>query len=196
MPIRFVQPPAESQQALVQGLESLRKDVKHVDRSLTRSTEESRQLQHSVYTIDLNALADGAGLDQAKLTGYRYLIADGNEVRAAVDVATDESQGSHSFHSWNEGDFVTGTTETVEAAAQMKAVQQGSYELRMMNLPQIFVKAIWLHNDEDEEDILIPIKPAPQGFDAGEPYPAAKFLELAREAAQEALSFDNSPPTP
>jgi hypothetical protein len=173
-------------------------------------------LPHKVYTVDADAIAQGGKLDRARLVEWRFLILDGQSPVAAVELSCDEQGRNLKFAGLNTGPFVAGTRDAVLHAEGLDAVKNGSYELRALRLPSVYVMALWLKDLVGENDLLLPFGPsshavAPAEHRAGtlagvaNPTPAPHlapddFFGALRDSARDAVSFDSSPrqtrPTP
>ncbi len=118
---------------------------------------------HPVYIAAAQDVVDGRVLANARLTGWRAIASKDGEPRAAV-----ETDGSV-----NEGPFVAGTVEAVGVAEQRFGADARDYELRLLRIPAVYAVAIWLHAEDD--DLLIPVAPAPASLRANEPAAEAAF---------------------
>ena len=137
---------------------------------------------HQVFTLGLSDLAAGKGLDAAKPTGWRYLVQEGDNVLASAETVVG-SRGEQVFSAFNEGRFVDSSAKAMRAVREFPEVGQGGFELRLLNVPGLYVLALWLHDTQGQGDFLVPLAPSPVETPAGKPVPAAVLLkELAAKA--------------
>ena len=137
---------------------------------------------HQVFTLGLSDLAAGKGLDAAKPTGWRYLVQEGDNVLASAETVVGP-RGEQVFSAFNEGRFVDSSAKAMRAVREFPEVGQGGFELRLLNVPGLYVLALWLHETQGKGDFLVPLAPSPVETPAGKPVPAAALLkELAAKA--------------
>jgi hypothetical protein len=137
---------------------------------------------HQVFTLGLSDLAAGKGLDAATPTGWRYLVQEGDNVLASAETVAGP-RGEQVFSAFNEGRFVDSSAKAMRAMREFPEVGQGGFELRLLNVPGLYVLALWLHDTQGQGDFLVPLAPSPVETPAGKPVPAAVLLkELAAKA--------------
>ncbi|MBN9133511.1 MAG: hypothetical protein J0H48_09130 [Nitrosospira multiformis] len=138
---------------------------------------------HEVFTLGLDDLAAGKGLEVAKPTGWRYLVQEDDKVLASAESVAVGPANEHVFSAFNEGSFVASSASAIRAAREIPEVEQGGFELRLLNVPGLYVLALWLHGARGKDDLLVPLAPSPVEAPAGKPVPAAVLLkELADKA--------------
>ncbi len=138
---------------------------------------------HQVFTLGLTDLAAGKGLDAAKPTGWRYLVQQGDNVLASAESIVVGPANEHVFSAFNEGRFVASSASAIRAVREIPEVGRGGFELRLLNVPGLYVLALWLHAAQGSGDLLVPLAPSPVETPAGKPVPAAVLLkELADKA--------------
>jgi hypothetical protein len=132
--------------------------------------------------LGLSDLVAGKGLDAARPTGWRYLVQEGDNVLASAETVVG-SRGEQVFSAFNEGRFVDSSAKAMRAAREFPEVGQGGFELRLLNVPGLYVLALWLHNPQGKGDLLQPLAPSPVETPGDRPAPAAVLLkELAAKA--------------
>jgi hypothetical protein len=138
---------------------------------------------HQVFTLGLDDLVAGRGLDAARPTGWRYLVREDDNVLASAEAVLTGRGDDYAFSAFNEGGFVAATTHAFQTARALPAVGHGAFELRLLHVPGLYVMALWLHEATGTGDLLIPLAPSPVEAPAGQPVPAARLLEeLAAKA--------------
>ncbi|MEP6879208.1 MAG: hypothetical protein ABI865_10195 [Nitrosospira sp.] len=137
---------------------------------------------HQVFTLGLSDLAAGKGLDAAKPTGWRYLVQEGDNVLASAETVVGP-RGEQVFSAFNEGRFVDSSAKAMRAVGESPEVAQGGFELRLLNVPGLYVQALWFHEPQGRGDLLQPLSPSPVETPGDKPAPAAVLLkELAAKA--------------
>ena len=148
---------------------------------------------HQVFTLGLTDLAAGKGLDAAKPTGWRYLVQEDDKVLASAETVAVGSANEHVFSAFNEGRFVASSASAIRAAREIPEVEQSGFELRLLNVPGLYVLALWLHGAQGKGDLLVPLAPSPVETPAGKPVAAAVLLkELADKAQAPIAAADRS----
>jgi hypothetical protein len=135
-----------------------------------------------VFTLDLSDLVAGKGLDVAKPTGWRYLVQEGDNVLASAETVVGP-RGEQVFSAFNEGRFVDSSAKAMRAVREFPEAAQGGFELRLLNVPGLYVLALWFHEAQGRGDLLQPLAPSPVETPGDKPAPAAVLLkELAAKA--------------
>jgi hypothetical protein len=135
-----------------------------------------------VFTLDLTDLAAGKGLDAARPTGWRYLVQEGDNVLASAETVAGP-RGEQVFSAFNESRFVDSSAKALRAVRASAEVAQGGFELRLLNVPGLYVQALWFHEPQGKGDLLQPLAPSPVETPGDKPAPAAVLLkELAAKA--------------
>ncbi|MDN5940004.1 MAG: hypothetical protein L0H83_15270 [Salinisphaera sp.] len=138
---------------------------------------------HQVFTLGLTDLAAGKGLDAAKPTGWRYLVQEGDNVLASAETVAGP-RGEQVFSAFNEGRFVASIASAIRVVREIPEVEQGGFELRLLNVPGLYVLALWLHGAQGKGDLLVPLAPSPVEIPAGKPIAAAVLLKELADKAQ------------
>ncbi|TFI52523.1 hypothetical protein BLD44_019750 [Mastigocladus laminosus UU774] len=195
MGIKKKNPPAKSERALVEGLNNLppglarSKKGRFFAESATQFKPGSPNvIQHPVYTVSLQELAE-SGLANAKQTSWRYVYPkrNKNDDEFAVEVAIDEAGQNHAFLNTEEGDFVPGTMSAIKKAERLERSQKNDYELRVLKIPAIYLFALWLKDEQGDDDIFVPLVEASPQLEAKEEYSKEEFERILRQDAQQQL---------
>ncbi|SCX55159.1 hypothetical protein [Nitrosospira sp. Nsp1] len=135
-----------------------------------------------VFTLGLSDLVAGKSLDAARPTGWRYLVQEGDNVLASAETVAGP-RGEQVFSAFNEGRFVDSSAKAMRAVRDFPEVAQGGFELRLLNVPGLYVQALWFHETQGKGDFLQPLAPSPVETPGDRPAPAAVLLkELAAKA--------------
>jgi hypothetical protein len=134
------------------------------------------------------ALFDVAGLrlsDSARPVGWRFIVVDESRAVGAVEVREDEGDtAGYVFSHFNSGQFVN---STVEAFARLEELGREPHDVRLLDVPALYVQALWLHGTADE---YMPLRPAP---DPLEPYRIYSADEFSRHLAPLAATRATGP---
>ena len=130
--------------------------------------------------LPLDGIQQGAGLDSASHTGWRYIIIVSGEPVALADVGL-AADGTPQFRSLNYGPFVPSIAKALEYGQRTVAKHGGTLEL--ISVPALYVVALW-HDLGEGEGTITPLDPAPRPFDAGREYPEEDFVQILTELAR------------
>jgi hypothetical protein len=137
---------------------------------------------HQVFTMGLDDITSGAGLDRAQPVGWRYLVEEGGQLIASAET-TLAPDGTHEVSQFTEGPFVAETDKAVKAVRKLPQLEAAGFELRLLRIPALYVMALW--PVAPATDLLVPLAPSPIGKD-GKAMPAAEFLADLSELASTA----------
>ena len=136
---------------------------------------------HRSYHLEPSALADLPIRSAAKMTSWRYLLFDGRNPLLTVAISSNESGQSTDFLGANESSLLQAFVNGVKFAEQHELIREADYELRLLEVPSIYLSAIWLHSENDIYFSLSAL--SPEG-----PFLAARDEELARRIREEVQS--------
>lgn len=146
---------------------------------------------HQVFTMGLDDVTSGAGLEKARSVGWRHLVvADGKPIASAETTLAQDGK-THVPGHVNEGPFVNATAEAEAAAQALPQVAAGDFELRMLRIPAVYFMALWLHSPAT--DLLVPLAPSPIGQE-GQAVPAADVLNELAQRARPVTPFTGGEP--
>lgn len=149
------------------GLEIVRGTLRHL---LATSSNTHRSLAqadfnnltvaapHPVYVVGLENIIEREIVSAAMLTSWRYILFDGDQTLLATEISLDQDGEAIDLLSANQGPFVEGTIKGVGFAESQEIIQEGSYELRLLDIPALYFLGLWLSN---ENSLFIPLSPAP-----------------------------------
>jgi hypothetical protein len=141
---------------------------------------------HDIYTLGLDELANGAGLDQARPVAQRFLVMEHDDAIASAELGAD----GESFLS-NEGPFVAATAAAIREAEADPELADGRYELRVLRIPGLYFMALWLKDEDGDGDAIVPLAPAPAPFKADRRYRPAELEDVLAALSRERLDFDD-----
>jgi len=198
MSIEYPKPPAEADRAANDG-------VLDVHRSETRGRAPARSLRdigeggrrlaspHAVHNLGLADVAKPGRLADAPMTAWRYLVEEAGATVASAEVGVDARGAVRGLDHVNEGPFVKGTAAAQKAAAKLPQVRDGKVEARVIRIPALYVMALWLKDLDGDDDVVVPMAPAPPFLEANRPYTEREFLRAVAGPAKARQQFSNAP---
>ena len=191
MTLRVAEPTRESIEAVQHNLSELAGRSAFRGRALGRINplDVALAAPHDVYSLGLDQLAEGASIDSAHPVGRRFMVMDGERPVASAEVAGREDGSGFQA---NEGPFVAATARAIEQAEQDPELADGRFELRVLRIPALYLMALWLKDENGDDDVVIPLDPAPAPLESGRRYRPEEVLAELAPVAHERLSFDDA----
>jgi hypothetical protein len=188
MAIRVPDPPPQGLEIIRGALVSLVRQPSAASLAITEAGPENLTVAapHQVYFVGLRDIAEGRLLDAARLTGWRYIILDGSERAVAAAELSMTPDGRPDFSSVNRGPFVASTVEGARVAESLEVVGTQDFEFRLLDIPGLYVVALWLRGSTD---IIIPLPPAREELEPLRAYSQEEVIGLLREPARRRLEF-------
>ncbi|MFF5210524.1 hypothetical protein [Streptosporangium sp. NPDC000396] len=200
MPLHMPAPPSGVPETVQSKLRALADDSLFSTTALRLAERDQLGVStpHQVFTIGLDAIESGAGLDAARPVGWRYLITASGNVIASAEI-TQAPDGTPQPAQFTEGVFVGATATAVQAARALPQLEKAAFELRLLRIPSLYLMALWLHSPAT--DLLVPLAPSPIGREGQIVPPAQLFGDLARQARARSTATPHrpdaaEPPTP
>lgn len=183
MPLTAMQPPDSVRRAVAAHVD-LVATSRGAFPALRDAARENLELvaPHRMYTLPLDAIA-GTRLD-ARPAGWRFLVTNENKVVASAEVAGEAGEAP----AINAGAYVYSTAEAIPYLEQLPEIANGSFELRLLKIPALYIVAAWL---VDEHRLVVPLAPAPNYIEAGHPYEEQTFLAALKEPAEAISALDD-----
>jgi hypothetical protein len=147
---------------------------------------------YKLYTLGLSDLATAAanGFRAAELSGWRHILVSGQEVVSA-DVSVD-STGAYRFAALRADPSAAAVQTEIAALGQDPALANVSYDVSLLQIPALGVRAIWLHDASGKAtDILVPVAPVRSELVAGRRYSPAQFTAALADATAKILANDD-----
>ncbi|HSS22245.1 MAG TPA: hypothetical protein VLL54_19395 [Pyrinomonadaceae bacterium] len=160
------------------GFEAL---TEHADAELNISAP------HPLYVVGLSDIAEGKLLAAAVLRGWRYIVLKGDETVGAVNLSFDDQGKNLQFSHISHGPFAQSTVEGIRYAEGLPEVVSNEYELRLLDVPSVYVVSLWLHGKNDR---LIPLPPTNQTLKPYEAYSEAEMTAALQPEAIHRLQFE------
>jgi hypothetical protein len=148
-----------------------------------RSDQISATVPHQVFTLGLADARSGDVAKAARPTGWRYLLAVDEQVVASAETTFERGE-RHTFSHVNAGPFVGGTVEALLVAEHAARDDERGLELRLLNVPALYLMSVWLVRSDDGSSVFVPIAPAPSGFEPNRLYREDEFASRLRALAE------------
>ncbi len=144
---------------------------------------------HPCYFVGLKDVAEGNLLAGAILKGWRYLVLRGDEAVGAANLTISDQDESLQFSHMSHGPFAQSTVEGIGRAENLPEVLQEDYELRLLDIPSLYVVSLWLHGSDDK---LIPLPPTNSAIEPYKSYSEAELTVALQEQALQRMQSDGS----
>jgi hypothetical protein len=190
MTLRVPEPTRQSLEAVRSHLSALAGRAAFRQRALSQANPLDLALAapHDVYSLGLDQLAEGVRLDAAQPVGRRFLVLAGDEAISSAEIAAPDGSDFQA----NEGPYVAATATAIARAEADPALRERDYELRLLRVPALYFVALWLKDDRDpDHDVLIPLDPAPEPFEAYGKYRPDEVLAQLTPMARSRLQVDD-----
>lgn len=185
MPLQFPSPPPDAFAALQHGLQAVRTTQQlhpHGGAALAVAPQASALQPYPLYELGLDDLAAGKGVETVRLVAWRYLLVAQNQARHAAEILPDPQGGGSRFGALTTG-FVAGEEEAWRVADQLPDVHQRTYEMRGLQVPALYVMALWLKDLHGDHDRFIVMPPAFAPVQTLVPYSTSDLVSLLQKLA-------------
>ena len=157
------------------------------------ASEAKLSFPHQAYFMGLNDVAEGASLDAAYLTGTRVLLTDGqNQIYSAAEVKQGAQKDRPVY--FEDRPHLEPMLEGIErftARDSPARLMFKDLEMRLLRIPALYVTAVWLHSEQQNVNLLMPVGTVYPPLEAYRVYNGTSFLEsLQAEAAQRLEQFN------
>ncbi|WP_329388109.1 hypothetical protein OG625_32575 [Streptomyces sp. NBC_01351] len=136
---------------------------------------------HVLDRLGMSTLAAAGRPPRTRLTGWRFLIRSGDRFVAAAD--TRLTPDGWAFSHFFEGPYVAATERALRQAESLGK----AYQPRLLSVPELYMLTLWLHGAVGadasaglpaDEDLLVPLAPAPPGIAPYRPHPVSELLPV------------------
>lgn len=193
MPLRLPTPPQQGEGIILEALASAVNQPTEIAAMVADAGPENltTSAPHQVYFVGLRDLAQGRLLSAAQLKGWRYMLLKDEQPLASAELTGGGE--ALDFSNFNRGPFVLSTMEGVGRAERLDPVLAEDFELRLLDVPGLYVVALWLHGPRE---LIIPLPPTREELQPYAVYDEETFINLLQPPAERRLQFDNRPPAP
>jgi hypothetical protein len=138
-------------------------------------------MTHRWYGVGVKDLASGHLLSAATSgSSWRYVLLHGSNSVGVAQLLADEKTGkAEKCVALYETDY---STEALRVAEQLPQIKKADYEFRFLSAPAVYFQAVWLHGKSD--DIIIPVGPTFNRWNACQPYSESQMLKLLKPEAK------------
>src|SRR5437763_1101929 len=148
MPVMFATEPKGSLAALADGLSALgAASSPHV--TAVAGSESPPPLP--VYAFPVDELAQGNDPRNESPVAWKYLLVCGNQTVRTADVVHNHQGQNYEFASITGADAAA-INNAIEAAEKDPATANNDYEMRLVQVPALYVTALWLKNQDKNRD--------------------------------------------
>lgn len=106
-----------------------------------------------LFGLRLDQIKDDSFLNSATPIGWRYLIVSNGPI-AVADVKAGSGQQGSNFHRLIRGELAQRLDKASELAQKRYANDPDSFEVRILEIPSLYMAALWLHG---QRDVFIPL---------------------------------------
>lgn len=190
MPIKTSSVPQEVFDVLKNGLAQLKPPSTAL--TFVARFSSGSGIPHQLWHLGLDAIKNGHGIGAADLTGWRFLL---DHATAHPTVAADVQGKSvpHKFGGLHYGPFVAATFSALKTADSEPRLRGEALEPRLLQIPALFVVALWLKAQDPDKDVFVPLAPAPPSLTVGRHYTKD---DLEAELVKLSQSIGAPPPNP
>ncbi|WP_426361839.1 hypothetical protein [Streptomyces sp. E-08] len=154
----------------------------------------SLAVPHPMHYIGLRQILARPSIRDLPITGWRYLVVAEEEAVASSEVSVGTDRRPPLLEEINMGPFVRSTASAVRALDELPEARSGRYELHTLQIPALWSFLLWLRRLDGDDDLFIPLAPAPEFLQAGQVYREGDLLDVLEAPARFRLEFDASPP--
>jgi hypothetical protein len=197
VPLQAAQPPEAADRIAATNLMRLANSLRGELSPLggADASELAFALPHPVYTMTLTDLLNHRSIGDIKtdrLTGWRYLVQDHDRTIASVEVAVNPQTEQMRFSQIQSAPVAQATEASIRTAQEFKVVRKEPFEVRLLRVPALYTVALWLRDrgEGEQNDLLVPVAPAPPGLEANRAYRARMFFKVLYERALERSEND------
>ncbi len=189
MALKYSKMPDNALKALKKGLK-IAPEKKHARMLRVKKKDMQENTPHKVYVLDLDEIISGEAFKHPKHVSWRYITED-----SMIEVQCGEKEDQYEFTEINQGDHIKDIIEKLKIMAKHARIKKADYEVSVVMVPALYVMALWLQGEGENEDVVIPVGP-PHPHLSRHPstiFSPAQFVEILTEAAKQRLAFDDSP---
>lgn len=141
-----------------------------------------------VYVIDIEPLARGRGLSAARHAGWQNVVLDPNGDAYTLHASTAKPK---KIAALSRSAGVRERLAAIHNATRLLAPR--NYDVRILDIPSVYVFAIWLKATRNALDVVIPLHSAPAAIELGRHYGRAALEPLLTTLAKARIGASNRP---
>ncbi|MEX2551826.1 MAG: hypothetical protein WD627_02325 [Actinomycetota bacterium] len=157
--------------------------------AMARMADASLASPHLVFTMGLDAVADGQQ-PPADPTSMRVMAVENSDPVELFDLTTDQDDPQIRQVA-GKNPFLGSLARGFQQAAEVAEDQESDAELRVLQIPGLYLDAVWLHYDNEELDVAIPVRDV-EGVTAFQPIGLRELLHRVAEPARMGMQMDDT----
>jgi hypothetical protein len=147
-----------------------------------------------IFTLGLNDIASGSGIQAAKPAGWRFLTGELlGDVAAAEVFQPSSGTLAARMTSFSRDPIIAGALRAIQEVETLPEVQAAQYELQVLRIPGLLIEAFWLKAPDPAASLIVPVLTRARELQAMHPYTVAEFLSIVRGMTTHFLTFDDYP---
>jgi hypothetical protein len=147
-----------------------------------------------IFTLGLRDIMNGAGLQDAKAAGWRFLAGDPSGEVVAADVIQPlpgaAQNGAAKMTSLSRDPIIADAIRAVHEVEKLPEVQNKNYEIQVLRIPGLLIEAFWLKSQDAGADLIVPVLTRARELHRMRAYPVADFLNILRPMTEKFLAFE------
>jgi hypothetical protein len=151
MTIRTPQGPAGGRSVIAAALADIRGNPE-VSLALAKGAPEALDPIRT-YTVDLGAVVAGDVMGAAKPAGWSYLVTFGDGDDMAIAELSGIPSSKVQFQSLTRGHIALRLAEALRVAEQVAGRETAESDVRLLDIPPIYISAVWLHGKKRDRFI-------------------------------------------
>jgi hypothetical protein len=201
------EPRSDVEAILIRGLRTLLASPANADlirsevSSATRSEREAASVgdfatfaPHHVYALSLDPASHRLDLDRARPSAIRFFVGDpAIGPKAIADVELESHGRAVGFESLGRGGIVGALWSAFQTADEIVG-DDVTAELRVLEVPEVYVIALWLATDASSSDYFVPIVQTNPELALGKVYESEYFLTIVQQIISRRLESDRGLP--
>lgn len=149
---------------------------------------------HPMHYIGLQQIIARQPIRDLPVTGWRYLVIAEERAVASSEVSVGTDKRPPLLEQINMGPYVRSTASALRRLDELPEARSGRYELHTLQMPALWSFLLWLRRLDGDDDLFIPLSPAPEFLRAGRVYREGDLFDALQEPARRRMEFDASPP--
>jgi hypothetical protein len=153
----------------------------------TRLTDLSKSDGQQVFTLRLQDIACGGGIERARAVGWKFMGGDASGLAVAGVVKSNANRPL--LIGLSHGSAVGAHLDASDWVKTLPEVQANDYELRVLLIPGLLLETFWLKSTGNLPDLVVLFRKATNEIECKKAYSMERFLALARPWAEKGLQF-------
>jgi hypothetical protein len=149
-----------------------------------------------LYNLGIDSVAAGSGVRDAEPIGWKFVVPHVDGSWAGVDLydSRDDDVG-YVFGGVHFGGHASATTALLSTLQEDDRFSKGSFTMSTLKVPALHAVAIWIQDDDRNDDVVIPLPPTHFGLETGRQYTVEDFdRALLGPAATKIKQFTSGGP--